>query len=787
MKARAISTVVTLFLGMSAAYAGFRHPVEETGADAQAIQNTPIHNNGGVSITSSSRVTSSYAPAVHGSAPAVAPAAPAIYGPAMPASFKAAAAKAAPQGPFKAPLAKIPSLRLPETVKNPLANHAPMAKMPVAPNAAQAQQSAKAAQLAAPKAAPKAEQYNPAPKAPFRAPLAKIPSLSLPSNVKNPLASRGPVPKAPALPDAEKHLGIPEVQLPQNRDGLLTMKPSPLSLKGLNRPQVHAFLKHARDMKLPVDREYTREVRSRAVAERFAEALHPTPVKSFRTKFSLSLSKVGKIQQPPATTQYENMVKRIDSLFLGLDLAYPKAVMGLSELAGSPNNARDLQARDALFAALLSQRAGWETTAAMMLEEAAAKGADRQSRYLNLLWNQLEAVKNPVHLDKVVANVSPLRARDGSPQGDQANYAMAKRLLMGHHHAPEAVMPESAVFAQRIQNKDLRDKLAILSLMAQVRGTASKRDAAIEDLRAVEATAGSENQQQARLALARALLLKGSASQALEYYQSVKKDGKNRLAVLSEQTYAEYMSGAYQDSLGKTVALQTPYFQYGFSPDVHLVEIMTRKAMCDFGGAEEGVKRFNDRYVRELAALDDLVAHKKDAKAYYEELVGYADVEQPYRYQRYLLQLTSVMENQKTMNQALGELHHLDDLGVHQKSIERPAGWDKFAAGLRARWGQRAGELRAQSAEAALAEAGYLAKRLRHTFAQVELLDLDISTGAAKNYNLQSALNFPTKKQEQTKADLEKMRWPFEQEIWEDEIDFMKAKNPSKCAVTAGI
>jgi hypothetical protein len=770
---RLMSTVITLFLGASAAYAGFRHPVKETGAEATEIENTPIHYNGAISIPFVSRVTSSYAPAAVKAAPAAA----AIYGPAMPASFKAAQAAPVPQGPFKAPFAKIPSLRLPQTVKNPLAHHAPMAKMPVAANPAQY------------KPAVKSDQYNPAPKAPFHAPLAKIPSLRLPFNVKNPLASRGPIPKAPALPAAEKNLGIPEIQLPaQNRDGLLTMKPATLSLKGLNRPQVHAFLKHARDMKLPVEREYTHEVRSRAVAEHFAEALHPTPVKSFRTKFSLSLSKVGKIQQPPAVTQYENMVKRIDSLFLGLDLAYPKAVMGLSELAGSPGNARDLQARDALFAGVLSERAGWETTTAMLLEAAAAKGADKQSRYMNLLWSQLEHVKNPVHLDKIVGNLSPLRARDGSPVGDAANYSMAKRLMLsGKHHAPAAVMPESAVFAQRIQNKDLRDKLVILSLIAQVRGTPAKRDSAIDGLRAIEATASAENQQQARLALARGLLLKGSASQALEFYQNVKKDGKNRLAVLSEQTYAEYMSGAYADSLGKTVALQTPYFQYGFSPDVHLVEIMTRKAMCDFGGAEAGVKRFGERYIRELNALDALVAQKPDAKKFYEELVSYLNAEQPYRYQRYLLQLTSVMENQKTMNQAVDELHQLDELGVHQKSIERPAGWDKFAASLHDRWGKRSGELRTQSAEAAIAEAGYLAQRLRHTFAQVELLDLDISTGAAKNYNLQSALNFPTKKQDQAKADMEKLRWPFEQEIWEDEIDFMKAKNPSKCAVTAGL
>ncbi|MGZ3738826.1 MAG: hypothetical protein ACXVB9_05605, partial [Bdellovibrionota bacterium] len=707
----------------SLAHAGFRHPVEETGIEAQEIENTPIHP--GVSTVSSSKrlmPDRAVGNAMPSRSPAPASAAPMAYSaPVAPRAFPAA-----PQQQTYGP--KLPAF------------HA--------------------------KAMPKMER--------------------LPQHVKGTIGNAAPVPKAPALPSAE-HIGVPDVQLPQVRDGLLSMKPEHLNLKGLNRPQIHAFLKHARDLPVP-NHEYSNEVRSRAVAERFKDALHPVPYRSFRTKYSLSLAKVGKIQQPPAVTQYENMVKRIDSLFLGLDYAYPKAVMGLWQLAESSTNPRDLQARDALFAGLLAERAGWETTTAMMLEEAAAKRVEKESRYLKILWGQIEGVPNQVHVDKIVAAVSPLKVRDTAPVGDRANYAMAKRLLMTRHRAPAAVFPSSDVYAVRISSKDLRDKLSLLALVAQVRSVVdSKREAALNGLRAIETTGSDENRQQARLTLARALLQKGSAVEALELYQKVKKDGRNRLNVLAEQTYAEYVNGAYQDSLGKTVALQTPYFQYGFAPDIHLVEIMTRKAMCDFGGAEAALKRFGDRYVRELNALEDTIAHRSSPASYYEELVGYANVEQPYRYQRYLLQLPSVMENQKTMNQALGELKKLDELGVHQKSLERPEGWDEFTASLRQRWNNRAGELRTASADTALKEVAYMAKRLRNTFAQVELLDLDISTGAAKNYNLQSALNFPARKQEQAKADEDKLRWPFQSEIWEDEIDFMKAKNPSKCAVTAAL
>jgi hypothetical protein len=421
----------------------------------------------------------------------------------------------------------------------------------------------------------------------------------------------------------------------------------------------------------------------------------------------------------------------------------------------------------------------------MLFEEAAAKRVEREDRYLRILWAQLETVANRVHLDKIIAAVSPRRALDASPEGDRANFAMAKRLLTKPHHTPLALPPSAEAFHQRISSRDLRDKLTVLRAVADLRSKQEgRRLAAVDQLRAIETDGAEENRQQARLALARTNLQHGSATEALALYRNVTKDRKNRLAVLGEQTYAEYVNGEYQDALGKAVALETPTFQYGFAPDVHLVEIMTRKAMCDFGGAEAGVQRFQQRYGAELRALDEVLQRRPDTSRYYEELVTAAEAENPHRYQRYLLQLPAVMENQKTLNHALTELAKLDALGMKQKTLERPEGWETFTSAMRARWTARAAELRHDSSKTALTEIGYLAQRLRHTFAQVELLDLDISTAAAKNYNLQSALNFPTEKHEQAELDEHQLRWPFDTEIWEDEIDFMKAKSPSKCALT---
>lgn len=602
---------------------------------------------------------------------------------------------------------------------------------------------------------------------------------------------RGPVPKAPGLPDADR-FNVPPVHIPNapGGDGLISLKPEPMNLRGTNRAQIHSFLRKAREIKM-TSKEYTKEVQSREIVARYKEALNPTPYKSFRTPYKLSIAGITKILNPPPVAHYENMVKRMDSLFLGLELSYPRAVLGLWELSETPSNAKNLQARDALFAGVLSQRAGWEAPAANLFAAAAAKRVDAEDRYVGILWEQLEAFSHTVHVDQVISKVNPARASALPLLGDKANYAMAKRMLLEKHRAPLAVNPPADQFLGQIASRATADRFRLLSYVGQIRaGKESDRAKAIEAIRAIEAEGEESNRQEARLALARVALQGGKGQEALAMYRAITKNGKNRLEVMAEQTYAEYMSGEYQESLGKAVALQSPYFVYGFSPDIHLVEILSRKALCDFGGAEATVRRFGEVYGAELASIEaTLSSSAQNPAAYYETLVGYGDLEKPMRFQRYLVQLPAVMENQKAMNHALTDLEKLDRLGRNQQRIvnQRPEGFDRFATAMRSHWAARAQQLRLDSAGAALREAGYLSKRLRNTFAQVELLDLDVSTGASKNYNLQSALNFPARKAPTVEADQDKFRWPFETEIWEDEIDFMKAKNPSKCAVQASL
>lgn len=705
------SAFVMSLAAATAAYAGFRHPIEETGKEAAQIQATPV------------------------AASKVGPVSAVFYGPALPAHVVTQQQQSQPQlQQAKPPVAQAPA-----------ASAKPVANIPV---------------------------YRPST-----------------DQVRGPVKSGAIFPKhtpwskfekAPPLPSSP-NVKVGDVNIPSRERVSIKKDPQPIyDLKGLNKEQVIRFAQKARAMPLPM-REIIPEAKAAVIAARYQDALQIVPHKTIRTPLKLDITKISKIIQPPNPIAYENMVKRIDALFFGLELRFQVAVFALWELSQSKENHKDLQPRDALFAGLLSKRAGWENAAAYLFEEAVTRKVENQERYLKLLWNELESFQSIALVENSIQAIDPEKVRIVAPSGDQANFALT-RLILGNTWAK---VRDAGFSEERIGSTLLRQRITLMRALAALRDPKAPKSNAIYKLRELEANAVEPVRQEARLALARTLLQQGGTQEALDFYQRINKDGKNRLEVMAEQSYAEYRAGRHQESLGKALGLQSPYFQFGFAPDIHVIEVLNRKQLCDFGGADEGLQRFAERYGRELGELDRLLARKPKPLEFYSELISYHDNETPYRFQRYMLHLSSVMENQKLLNKAESEISMLEKVGTRKYEIARPEGWTGFLVSMRKSWDKHAAEYKTESASLALTEAAYMAKRLRHSFAQAELLGLDVSTAATRDFNLQSALNFPARRASAEALAKDKFHWPFEQEVWEDELDFLKIKNPSKCAAVA--
>jgi hypothetical protein len=586
--------------------------------------------------------------------------------------------------------------------------------------------------------------------------------------------------KAPELP-SNPTFQVKGVSLPSRELSGIKKDSLPIyDLKGLNKEQVLAFARKALAMPMPKSDPQV-EAKAAEIVARYKDALQIVPHKTIRTPLRIHISQTTKILLPPPPITYENMVKRIDALFLGLNLNYQAASFSLWELSQAKDNHKEYQPRDAVFAGLLARRAGWENASRYLYKEAVLRKIEMQDRYLRILWSELESFENFSFIEDAIREIDLEKVRLVAPIGDKANFALA-RLVLAKNNKPL----ETNFLEERIASSQLRQRFALTKAIKQLRDPKAGKTQAIDRLRELEASAEESIRQEARLALARALMSQGNTSDALQLYELVKKDGRNRLELMAEQAYAEYRAGHHQVSLGKSLGLQSPYFQYGFAPDIHIIEVLNRKQLCDFGGADLGIQRFAERYGRELAALDGLLARKPNAAEFYRELISYHGYETPYRHQRYLLHLSTVMENQKLLNYGEQELQRLHLVGTKKHERARPENWGIFLEELSKNWDKLSLAYKVESAETALAEVEYMAKRLRHSFSQAELLGLDVSTAAAKDYNLQNALNFPARRPAAQEAlAKDKFHWPFEQEIWEDEIDFLKMKNPSKCASVA--
>ncbi|MCO5144231.1 MAG: hypothetical protein M9962_14170 [Oligoflexia bacterium] len=589
------------------------------------------------------------------------------------------------------------------------------------------------------------------------------------------------IPRAANNPDLNK-VEIPKIQIPNHSAGFEFKKPQEsLDLKTKNRVQIHNFSKNARLMPVP-QKEYTSEVRSKDIETKYISAFQLTEHKPIRTAYKINIRSIAKIENPPSITHYENMVKRIDSLFKGVESQYAQGIIGLWELSQNKTNGKNLQARDSLFAGLMSQRLSWEAPSSQFYLEAITKGITKEERYQQILWNAVEEIQQTALVDEIAHKIDVEEIKKSNPQGDKLNFAMAKRFLK----ATKNEKPYFAKYSAALQKKAPIDKLQLMSTLHELANAKDSKAANIQLIKLEELIKDDvqfETQQDAHLALARTLVKRADYEAAYKHYTNIEKNGKNRLIVMSEQAYVEHKLGMYADSLGKSVGLQSPYFKFGFAPDIHIVEILGRKATCDFGGAEAGVKRLRDRYVPELIAMESLLEKKEKPLEFYKTIIQAYKSDSPKKFERYLLNASYTMENQKLFNRSEKELESIETYGTKRsQQQERPENWEAFALDQRTKWEKRSETRKIALAEKARKDVEYLSKRLRHTFGQLELIALDIDTSAAKNFNLQSALNFPVKPLSQDLIQDDKLHWPFEDEIWEDELDYLKMKNPSRCA-----
>lgn len=538
--------------------------------------------------------------------------------------------------------------------------------------------------------------------------------------------------------------------------------PPTWNLKGQDPAKIRAFAEKARLMPLP-EREYSLEVRARETVEKYADALKIVKHTPIRTTPDRGLLKVADVSDPPPPITFEIWTARLDSLFEILDAKFPTAVVRLWNLSFQQENPPEYQARDALFAGIGAQRASWNYTASMALER--ALNLKVTDRHWSLLWSAIHLL--PSHLDVLYfAKLLKLKPGDPAPAAGDLIFFLLSR--------------ENEAFAAQVHEPRHIEQLKLEQALSNLaKGKIPEARIRLEQLLI---SSSGQVRSEAAINLARLHLKEGRASEALLTYGQVEKNGQNRLNLLLETSWAEFKSGEIQGSLGKAVALQSPYFRYGWAPEAFVLETLGRKSLCDFGGAQAALRRFQEEYSGELEFARYIAQTKKSNGTLYSEILSSFQSNEPRRIERLLLSLPETIAGQEFILGAGKELSLLRSLTSEKHAPPIPQDWDQFLSLHESHFAKRVIPLKERMEARWKQEASYQYAKLLDVFTRFDLIHLDVASRAANDFDLQSALNFPVASESIAPEKRGRMLWPYHQEVWEDEMDFLKVRGDGECA-----
>lgn len=535
-----------------------------------------------------------------------------------------------------------------------------------------------------------------------------------------------------------------------------------------------SILKYAQEaLGLPIPKQnYKISRRAQDIEAAYKEALHPHNHKSLRTTMNLPYLKPYPLATAFPDVSIQQKQDRIEALLLAANENYAQSIVKFWTLKNSLENPPELVARDSVLAALVSLEAGWQSSAFYFFDDLPRDALISQPRYLRIFSKELDRIHSQVLVDQIIGT---LNLQEGQIlDGDKANFALAKKIL---RNSPDR-KNVAELFSEHWKSSHYRDQLDLLLLLKNSNTLSSQETE--KQLEALPKRSFSLRND-FKTALARNFVRTNSLEEAHDLYQSITRDGTNRLDLLQEQAYVEMKQGNVSASLGKSVGAQSKFFEYGFAPDAHLIEIESRKTICDFGGAEKSLRYFYQNYKPELDALNQILDKETDPRILYETLMSKSADMQPYRYQRFLLHTPNMISTQNTLVELRGDLNALNKKS-EGKYFEIPQSeWTEMMNSMNRHWNRIAQQLKVSMAEAASFEMKKMKNRLEHIFGSLDLLEIDIASAGSTSFQLEAALNFPAGRKSPPPNLENKNHWGFEGEIWEDELDHLVVKTNSKC------
>ncbi len=115
----------------------------------------------------------------------------------------------------------------------------------------------------------------------------------------------------------------------------------------------------------------------------------------------------------------------------------------------------------------------------------------------------------------------------------------------------------------------------------------------------------------AKIALARIFYQQGKFKNAIRFYRSVDRDSSLFYDALFEQSWAFFMAGYPNHTLGALHGVESPFFEKVFNPEASVLRAITYYWMCRYEDSRTALADFTDRHAEAVESLSEFLDRKR--------------------------------------------------------------------------------------------------------------------------------------------------------------------------------
>lgn len=282
-------------------------------------------------------------------------------------------------------------------------------------------------------------------------------------------------------------------------------------------------------------------------------------------------------------------------------------------------------------------------------------------------------------------------------------------------------------------------------------------------------------------ALGRIHFILGNYKAAHQYLSQVTKETNIWLEAAVDNGWALLKSGDKHHAVGNMFTLHTPYFDGAYMPDSYFLQTLGYQELCQFGDAFTAVKKYKMQYVPLTKSVTEFnSAAKKSTSAHYDAVIAYLSKQAPKIHPVALRELARHPEFIKRQNAI-----NLMTREERNAAIVLPAAGARIFTWAKKSFEDSKAKYKNEMAKFLRTRATNMQEELKFVNSNMALLEYEIYAGASQNLALQAAQNFAVneKNAERNRPDDDgKEYWPYEEEIWEDELNNFRSKIVDGCA-----